>query len=178
MDGYTRSEFAFPFGHPVEQESTAEETADATLTQWTVIGSSLVPILGPRGFAAVSKRSLELAGAKHPWLADLARLDDDADIPVTGEALRAAVARQKSKEAVHGSQTYVAAIQDLLSSLVGPSLTERLLRKVWTQPAWKYEALLDARPAAPDAPSHYDHLVGPTMHEGIAAEGQHEHLER
>jgi len=130
---------------------------------WTVIGSSLVPILGRRAFAAVSKRSFELAGLKHPWLADLARLDDDADIPVMGEALRAAVARQKSKEPVHGSQTYVAAIHDLLSSLVGPSLTERLLRTVWTHPAWKYKALLDARPSAPDASSRYDQLVGPAI---------------
>jgi DNA-binding GntR family transcriptional regulator len=46
-------------------------------------------------------------------------------------ALKALLSRQTSADAASGGAAFLHAFHDLLSSLVGHSLTERLLRSVW-----------------------------------------------
>ena len=46
-------------------------------------------------------------------------------------ALKALLAKQTQAEAAAASGTLLQAFRDLLASLVGPVLTERLLRAVW-----------------------------------------------
>jgi hypothetical protein len=148
MDSKARLEFGIALAHRIPLESTAAQTADAALELWAATAASLVPIFGPRGFAALFKRSVQLAASKHPWLADLAHA---TDMPVEAEALRSAVSKQTSPEAAHGSRSCFMAFHDLLGSLVGPHLIERLLRKAWMPSSRPLEALPGGKPATPVA---------------------------
>jgi hypothetical protein len=109
-------------------EPDAAAVAAAVLLAWTQADQALNPVIGPRGVLALYNRSLKLAAVRHPWLAaehagPLAPLD----LP----ALRAALARQPAALALQGGQALLQAFDDLLCSLIGASLTERLLGSAW-----------------------------------------------
>lgn len=78
--------------------------------------------------AALYKRSLYLTGSSHAWLAGPL---DDAQGAVDLAALKTAVSQQSSADAALGGNAFLQTFYQLLGSLVGPSLTERLLRSVW-----------------------------------------------
>lgn len=108
----------------------AARIADAIGALWEQVEGALAPIIGKRGVAALYKRSLYLAAASHPWL----RLQDEAlaapelDLAV----LKPVFARQEGAEALAGGIALLQAFHGLLSSLIGSSLTSRLLDAVWT----------------------------------------------
>ncbi len=96
---------------------------------WEQIDDALTPILGQRGVAALYARSLHLAATSYPWLA----APDESDPPAVGPAaLKSALARRSSAVAVAGASAFLQTFHELLASLVGASLTERLLRPVWS----------------------------------------------
>lgn len=110
-----------------------DEVADAVLALWGAIGRALDPIIGQRGVAALYHRSLKLTARSHPWLAVVPAgplADADADLA----ALKAAFTRQSAEAAVAGGDALFETFRELLASLVGDPLTERLLRSVWTPP--------------------------------------------
>ena len=95
---------------------------------WEQIDDALTPILGQRGVAALYARSLHLTATSYPWLA----APDESDPPAVGPvALKSALARRSSAVAVAGASAFLQTFHELLASLVGASLTERLLRPVW-----------------------------------------------
>lgn len=100
-------------------------------TLWLEIETALAPILGQQGVAALFKRSLYLTGAAHPWLTGR---HEGAQPAVDLLTFKALLAQQTSAEAAAGASALLQQFHDLLSSLVGPSLTERLLRSVWAKP--------------------------------------------
>lgn len=71
------------------------------------------------------QRSLALAARTHPWLAGIC--EDAALIP---DALRAAFSRQGSATAASAGCDLLQAFHEMLASLVGGALAERLLRFV------------------------------------------------
>jgi hypothetical protein len=95
---------------------------------WNEIDGSLSPILGSRGVAMLYKRSLVLAGATHGWLP---RVDEALPVKVDLAPLQAALMQQGNTVALDGGSAFLRTFYELLSSLVGPSLTERLLRSIW-----------------------------------------------
>jgi hypothetical protein len=107
----------------------AASAADALDASWRAIDVALSPIIGPRGTLAIQSRSLHVAALAHPWLAAIAREPQEA---ANAAALRLLVGRQDRDDAVAGAQALLHAVIELLDSLIGPSLTERLLRSVWT----------------------------------------------
>lgn len=117
-----------PLGPGVGEDATAAQIADAVVATWHEIELVLSPIVGPRGVAALYQRSLHLTGAVHPWMADRHEgLQTEMDLP----ALRSLIAQQASAEAGAGGRALLQTLYRLLGSLVGPSLTERLLHAVW-----------------------------------------------
>lgn len=103
--------------------------ADAAVTQWQAIDAALAPIIGNHGVAALYHRSLFLSLKTHPWL-DHERTPDVLDLP----ALRAALlAAQDPAEVPEASATLLRTFMELLASLVGAPLAERLLGPVWSQ---------------------------------------------
>lgn len=89
---------------------------------------ALLPIIGPRGVAALYQRSLHLARAAHAWLPPPAEgLQTTFDLA----PLNTALSQQAGASAAAGGASLLQALYELLASLVGASLTERLLRPVW-----------------------------------------------
>jgi hypothetical protein len=130
-DCHSRLRTAAPLAYRIWDESTAAEVADACGALWLEIVAVLSPIIGTRGVAALGQRSLHLASAAHPWLA--ARQPADSD-PLDAAWLASLLAQRSGDEAAAAGSTFLQTFRDLLSSLIGASLTERLLRTVWGPP--------------------------------------------
>lgn len=107
---------------------TAAHVAGAMFTAWQDIDVALSPIIGQRGVAMLYKRSVHITGRTHPWLATLY---EGSQAPMDLAALQAVFAQQSSANAAAAGGDSLQTFHELLSSLIGPSLTERLLRPVW-----------------------------------------------
>ena len=103
--------------------------ADHAMATWRQIGAALSPIIGTGGVGALYKRSLFLTRTRHAWLATVQTATPVDDF----SGLHAALALQSSAEAAAANGALLQTFHDLLTSLVGASLTERLLRPVWDQ---------------------------------------------
>jgi DNA-binding GntR family transcriptional regulator len=121
-----------PLAGRVADGADAEQVADAIVAVWQEIDQALHPIIGHRGVAALFSRSLSLTAAAYPWLA-IGQPAVPAAIDPSG--LRAALMQQAAAEAAAGGNALFHRFHELLASLVGPSLTERLLRSVWAHPS-------------------------------------------
>lgn len=129
---------AAPLAHRVGAGADAAQLAAAVFAIWAELDDALTPILGPRGVAALYQRSLHLAAQAHPWLA----APNEDDPPAVGPAaLQSALSRQSSGAAAAGGSAFLQTFHELLASLVGHSLTVRLLRSVWAAPSSSPPAL-------------------------------------
>ncbi len=88
----------------------------------------LSSIVGPRGVAALYQRSLHLAHHAFPWLPDASTSTPTA---LDLRPLVAALAGQSAADAAKAGARVLREFYALLTTLIGPSLTERLLRSVW-----------------------------------------------
>jgi hypothetical protein len=106
----------------------AARITDAVISALQEIEAALAPIVGQRGVAALCKRSLFLASPAHPWLAGT---HEGLQATIDLAPLKAALSQQTSGDAAAGGTALLVTFHELLGSLVGPALTERLLRSVW-----------------------------------------------
>lgn len=118
------------------------QIADAIVSTLQKIDTALSPIIGQGGVAALYKRSLYLAGQVHPWLAGT---HEGVHAVIDLAALKSLLVQQTSVNAAAGGDTLLQTFCKLLASLVGPSLTERLLRSVWP-------SVFSARPPEDSSP--------------------------
>lgn len=121
-----------PLAGRVAEEASAEQVADASAAIWHEIDQALHPIIGHRGVAALYNRSLHLTAAAYPWLATGHR---GLATEVDPSALKAALVQRAAAEAAAGSIALFQSFHGLLAGLIGASLTDRLLRSVWTRSA-------------------------------------------
>jgi hypothetical protein len=117
-----------PLAHRVAPNANTAQIADAVVANWHEIDAVLVPIIGKRGLAALYQRSVHVTAQSHPWLSvshegTLAVADFTELIPL--------IRQQDSATAMAGAATLFTTFHQLLSSVVGSSLTERLLGSVW-----------------------------------------------
>ena len=113
---------------PIEVDgASARAIAERNSATWRHFDTMLSPIIGHGGVAALYRRSLFLVRADHPWLPGA---HDGALDPVEFAELESAIAEQTAHDAKVATETLVNNFRDLLSDLVGPALTERLLRPV------------------------------------------------
>lgn len=105
----------------------AAHIAEAMVAIWQDIDVALRPMLGQQGVVALYKRSIYLTGKSHPWLTEL---HDRAAAAMNLDELREAVAHKDNAVALEGSDAMLQTFHELLASLLGSSLTERLLRPV------------------------------------------------
>lgn len=111
-------------------DANSATLADAAVSQWQAIEAALAPIIGNVGVAALYHRSLYLSLKAHPWLEP----ERSPDVPgMDLPALRALLAGQDAAEASEAIATLLCTFMDLLASLVGASLAERLLGPLWAQ---------------------------------------------
>ena len=114
------------------ESAEAEQFAALAVATWRAIDRELTPIIGARGFAAVYQRSLFLTPGS---LSALSPAQGDAEPADPFEALRLALLRLSGADARSANAALLQTFRDLLVSLIGSALTERLLRPVWTPPA-------------------------------------------
>lgn len=109
----------------------AQEAADVAtmlVSTWSEIDAALQPVIGPGGVAAIHRRSLHLTLPAHPWLADAL---DNAGTDLDIGTLNAVLARQRCSDAIAAGGALLQAFSQVLTSLIGSSLTERLLSRAW-----------------------------------------------
>jgi hypothetical protein len=119
---------AYPRGPRVGDNADAAQIAEAVFAIWAEIDDALTPILGPQGVVALFRRSLHLTTLSHPWVT---AQHDGTPTSMDPAALKAELARQSSAVAAVGGNAFLQNFYELLASLVGASLAERLLRSVW-----------------------------------------------
>lgn len=117
-----------PLAHRVQAGASAAQIASAVIGLWNEIDDALTPIIGTRGVVALYQRSLHLSMASHPWLA----VKTNGGGPVNLQTL---LAQQSAADAAAGGSTFLHTFHSLLTSLIGASLTERLLRAAWAAPS-------------------------------------------
>ena len=108
--------------------ASVEHITEQVIISCEGIDQALVPIIGQRGMAALYRRALHLTRSDHPWLPP-----DTEGVPSVVDLLplRAALLLQNPSDAALGGAALLANFHQLLTSLVGRPLTERLLRSVW-----------------------------------------------
>jgi hypothetical protein len=115
------------FAQAVAQDADARVIAEKAATTWCAIAAALSPIIGPRAVVALYKRSLGLVRGEYPWLSPPEGHPEPDDFVL----LRTALSQQSDVEATAAHRALLQTFLDLLASLLGESLTERLLKSVW-----------------------------------------------
>ncbi len=118
--------------HLVEAGADAPRVADAAVAVWRSVDAALSPIVGERGVDALFKRSLYLQRDECPWLA---AAHEVAPPGRDFQTLHAALAQRTGADAATANAALLLAFCDLLSTLIGAPLTERLLRHVLNPPS-------------------------------------------
>lgn len=120
-------EFQKKFLQSLSDDASAEQVAHAAVAIWRDIDAALAPIIGQPGVAALLRRSQYLVRGQYAWLGSF---EDDAPALPAFDALRCALAAQSAEESRLGNAALLQVFHDLLISLIGTSLCERLLRSV------------------------------------------------
>jgi len=110
----------------------ASVVAEATLNIWQQMVARLTPLIGERGVEVLFNRSLHLTSSTFPWL-NLA--GDHGDNAALIANLKAHLAGSRTNDAIEASSALLVTFTELLSTLIGAALTERLLNPVWALPA-------------------------------------------
>jgi hypothetical protein len=105
------------------------DVAAAAVAVWRDVDTALRPVIGQRGVVALFNRSVQLTAAAHPWLGTLSQ-DPQAEFQFS--AVADLFSQQEEPAAVAGGDALLLAFHQLLSSLIGASLTERLLRPAFS----------------------------------------------
>lgn len=113
-------------------DADAAQAARVQQTIWSDIDAAIMPIVGGRGLAALRRRSVHLTGVEFAWLASAN--DGETDVQQGIEAICALMAVQDDAAAAACAQAFLRNFRELLVTLIGASLTERLLRPAWTDP--------------------------------------------
>jgi hypothetical protein len=119
-----------PSSHALAENTCedAAQIAEAIASVWHEIAEALCPIIGRGGVDALYRRSLQLTFRAYPWLAGT-KGGEETPMDLTG--LKAVLAEQDSANAAAGGGALLQTFYDLLSGVIGPSLTARLLRSAW-----------------------------------------------
>jgi len=116
------------FGAIVARGGNSTDIAHAAREVWQHIDASLSPIIGPRGVAALYRRSVHLLRRDHP---SLDALHPEAVAADHFAELQRASDLQTRDGALDMNAAMLETFRDLLTKLIGASLSERLLQPAW-----------------------------------------------
>jgi hypothetical protein len=106
--------------------------AEATLNIWLQMADLLAPIIGTRGVEVLFNRSLQLTSRTFPCLVIIGDHGDNA-VPLAN--LKEKLAASPTNDAMEAGHALLVTFTELLSTLIGDSLTNRLLSPVWAFPS-------------------------------------------
>ena len=117
---------------PGGRHADAKAIAEATAATWDRVTLQLAPVIGARGLDTLFGRALHVTSAAFPWLAvGVHRESGAGPLP----RLAACLERQDAATAAEGSYALLVTFTELLATLIGESLTLRLLAPVWAVPS-------------------------------------------
>lgn len=122
--------FAKYLNDAVSDGASAQGVADVVARTFEGIGQVLAPIIGQQGMEALYRRSLHLAGS---ICAQIASTSKSVSMAMNLELLKAELGKQTASVAVYAGTNLIHVFHVLLTSLIGPSLTEQLLRSIWVK---------------------------------------------
>ena len=102
--------------------------AQAIVSTLQDMTAALTPIIGQQGVVALYRRSLHLCASNHPRLAGTY---DSVQTALDLIALNSVLVEQSEVDALFFGEVLLTTFYELLTTLIGPSLTARLLRGVW-----------------------------------------------
>ncbi|MET0776837.1 MAG: hypothetical protein ABWZ65_15330 [Pseudomonas mandelii] len=114
--------------HRVGPDADIARIAQAIISTLRDMEVVLTPIIGQQGVAALYRRSLHLCASAHPRLAST-RDKVPAGMDLT--ALKSVIVEQSDVDALFFGEVLLTTFYELLTTLIGPSLTARLLRGMW-----------------------------------------------
>ena len=117
-----------PLPREPEAHSDAGAFADTMVWAWKDINAVLTPLVGQGGVAALYNRSLHLTAKVHPWLAVR---PNGVESAIDLDAIHTLLSGQSLADATAGGKAFLSTFHELLASLIGLSLTERLLLPAW-----------------------------------------------
>lgn len=127
MDSQESSQIAAPLAHRLGDNANAMQIAEAIVVVWGEIDNVLAPIIGHRAVVALCKRSLYLTAMRHNCLNDIYKSMQSG---TEFTALQPVIAQQTDITVAIGDEL-LQSFRGLLTTLIGESLVERLLRPVW-----------------------------------------------
>lgn len=104
------------------------KTAYAITSTLQDMDTALTPIIGHQGVAALYRRSLHLCISSQPRLASIY---GDVQPSLDPAALQAALVEQSEADVLIFGEALLTTVYELLTTLIGPPLTARLLRGVY-----------------------------------------------
>ena len=129
----TEQDFAIAiFAERYAKDASATQIADAATSTWRDIYTALSPIIGQRGVVILTKRCLHLQQRNYP---SLKAIRDSKILPGEFPALHAVLVKETSANAVLINNALLNTFYELLSNLIGTSLTLQLLHSVFELPS-------------------------------------------
>lgn len=102
--------------------------ARAASEVWLLMTARLIPVIGDNGVESILNQSLRLTGIVFPWLADSNPALGHAAFPARIMEL---MAGREAIVALQATSFLLITFTELLATLIGNSLTRRLLTPVW-----------------------------------------------
>jgi hypothetical protein len=118
--------------HTAGCASDASVIAEGTLGIWRQVAARLAPVIGARGVDVLFSRALHVTSRALPWLALPGEGGDSAAVLAS---LKARLAGREAAEAAESGSALLVTFTELLATLIGEPLTERLLGTVWVPPS-------------------------------------------
>jgi len=106
----------------------ASAVAKATLITWHQVAARLAPVIGAGGVDALFNRSRHLTSSAFPWLAIAGGHGDGVALLAS---LKALLEGREKDDAAEACIFLLVTFIDLLTTLIGESLTDRLLGPAW-----------------------------------------------
>ncbi len=105
-----------------------DNVADIAITQWELIATQIISIIGEGGFSALYLRSVHLAQTTFPWLpSNSLSLQTDARFA----HLKTSLEGQAPAQASAANSLLVITLTDILATLIGEGLIIRILHSAW-----------------------------------------------
>ena len=118
--------------HQAAEGEDAAHIAGTAAAAWRNVDAALSPIIGKSAVTALLRRSILLTARTYPWLAAVAVEDSRID---RVDAVRKVLSEQAAVVAAAGNGALLQTFCDLLGSLIGAPLTERLLQSALDLPS-------------------------------------------
>lgn len=117
--------------HRAGSNTHSGAVAEAAVSTWHQLTVRLTPVIGVRGVDALFRRSLYLVSKDYPWLAIVGNEGGSTSLLAS---LQRSLAAQEVEIAKEVGASLLLVFTELLTAMIGISVSERLLGPVWVLP--------------------------------------------